>query len=105
MKTLFITFITIFFGVINMNIQDKTIIEVTYDGYYGGVYSFTTITDDEDDFGETIEFIEISKEILKKFDLKSEDFIDEEFTITYIEEVVIEDEEEIVINKLIDIKQ
>ena len=103
MKTIIITAITLFLGVLNINIQEGITLKANYDGYYEGIYSFTIITDDEDYFGETIEFSEVSKEILKKYDLTSEEFIDEEFTITYSEEITIENEEEN--NKLIDIKK
>lgn len=101
MKSLFIAAL-LFLGAVT---QDKTTIEVTYDGYYEGVYSFTTITDDEDDFGETIEFENISDEILKKYDLNSETFVDEEFTITYIKEIDDDGDYEFVTYKLIDIKK
>ncbi len=102
MKTILIAFITLFLST-NAIIQDKITVDVTYDGYYDGLYSFTTITDDEDDFGDTIEFENISAELLKKYDLKSDTFNGEEFTITYSEDTIEEDDEEVTTYKLLNI--
>ncbi len=100
MKILFIA--VLFLSGVN---QDKTTVKVIYDGYYEGIYSFTTITDDEDDFGETLEFDNVSDELLKKYDLNSETFVDEEFTITYIKEIDDDGDYKFITYKLIDIKK
>ena len=56
--------------------QDLTI-EATFDGYEEEVYYFTV--NDE----ESYEFQDIEESILKKYDLKSDKFIGENFKITY----------------------
>jgi hypothetical protein len=103
MKTIFITIITLFLSFNATTIQDEITVDVIYDGYYDGLYSFTTITDDEDDFGDTIEFGNISAELLKKFDLKSDIFNGEIFIITYSETTIEENEEELTVYRLLNI--
>lgn len=102
MKSLFIALLTLFLST-NTIIQDEITVDVTYDGYYDGLYSFTTITDDEDDFGDTIEFETISAELLKKYDLKLDTFNGEEFTITYSEDTIEEEDDEVIVYKLLNI--
>lgn len=94
MKTLYIVIISILVSTYP-KIQEQTTANAVFDGFFGGIYSFTLETDDEDEFGKTIEFTEISPEILKKYDLKSDAFEGETFTITYsIDFEVIESDDE-----------
>lgn len=86
MKTIFITLVSLVFTAYTSINQEQITVDVTYDGYYDGTYGFTTVTEDEDDFGDTIEFKTISKELLKKYDLKTDAYDYQSFTITYVEE-------------------
>ena len=66
--------------------QDKTI-EATYDGYEEGVYYFTDMND------ETIEFQNVEKNVLEKFDLMSKKLENRTFEVIY-KEVTEEDEDD-----------
>ena len=66
--------------------QEKTI-EATYDGYEEGVYYFTDMND------ETLEFQNVEKNVLEKFDLMSKKLENKTFEVTY-KEVTDEDEDD-----------
>lgn len=61
--------------------QEKTL-KAFFTGYDEDykIYSF------EDENGEYFEFYKIESEVLKKFNLNTQKFVDEEFIITYITE-------------------
>ncbi|MCL6294037.1 hypothetical protein [Jejuia spongiicola] len=64
------------------NAQDEIATNATFNGFDGETYSFTTIANGNED-AKTIEFSDISAEILEQFDLKSDTFNGEIFSITY----------------------
>ena len=100
MKTLFIPVITLILSINPTSFQDEITLDVTYDGYYNGLFSFTRIAADDAENGDTIAFEDIASDLLSKYDLKSHKFHGEEFTITYIEEAI-EDEDEVLTTYLL----
>ncbi|MFD0991812.1 hypothetical protein [Tenacibaculum geojense] len=89
-KSIVILFVTTGFTVNNLRNQTATI-KATFDGFdeYGYSFLFTN----EDDEEEIITFDSVSGDILKKYNLKDESLVGEEFEITY-ELVTVEDEDE-----------
>ncbi|WOD44506.1 hypothetical protein [Hwangdonia lutea] len=67
------------------NAQDEITATAVYNGFNGESYSFTTVVK-ENEKAKTIEFSDVSAEILKQFDLKSDAIKGEHFFITYVVE-------------------
>ena len=82
MKTISIL-IMLFIGLNNTEFQNEITNKAVYEGSFDGTYSFTIKGGDEI-VEETIEFDNISKSVLEKYDLDSEDYIGQYFSITYI---------------------
>ncbi|TYP98878.1 hypothetical protein C7447_102196 [Tenacibaculum adriaticum] len=61
--------------------NDPITIEATFDGFDEDGFSFSFTNDDDEN--ETIIFETISSDLLKKYDLKSDELIGEEFELTY----------------------
>ncbi|WP_222984975.1 hypothetical protein [Flagellimonas meishanensis] len=96
MKTLLITLGFALASLINQDVEKMV---GTYDGTDNGSFFFT------DDEGDTLEFEQIEEEILEKFDLTSEAFMGRNFEISYITEIISDDdEEEIYISKIVNLK-
>ncbi len=68
--------------IINQNVEYGV-----FKKYYNGYYQFIM------DNGETIVFEEVSRAVIKKFDLKSDKFKGKSFEITYSEYVEDDDED------------
>ncbi len=64
------------------NAQDEIAVHATFNGFNGETYSFTTIAKGSEE-AKTIEFSDISAEILEEIDLKSETLNGKNFSITY----------------------
>ncbi len=64
------------------NAQSEIVTEATFDGFSENYYSFTTAVKGNEE-AKTIKFSDVSAEILKQFDLKSETLIGKHFSITY----------------------
>lgn len=88
--------------------QEEQVINAVYDGHEEYGYNFLAKNKDGEEY--TITFHEISEELLKEFNLKSETLIGKNFTITYKTRVEVtkdddgyDDEEEI--NTIIKLKK
>lgn len=88
--------------------QEEQLINAVYDGHEEYGYNFLAKNKDGEEY--TITFHEISEELLKEFNLKSETLIGKNFTITYKTRVEVtkdddgyDDEEEI--NTIIKLKK
>jgi len=84
MKNYFLVLVSIFtlsFATA-LNAQDDVATKAIFNGFDGESYSFTTIAKENED-AKTIEFKEVSAEILEQFDLKSETLKGKNFSITY----------------------
>ncbi|MFD1160893.1 hypothetical protein [Hwangdonia seohaensis] len=68
-----------------INAQDEIAATAVFNGFNGEIYSFTTIAK-ENGKAKTIEFSDVSAEILEQFDLKSDSIKGEHFFIAYVVE-------------------
>lgn len=77
--------ITLFVSLMNNNSQNEVTAKAVYDGYFEGIYSFTIEGGDE--FVEqTIEFDEVPNSVLKEYNLETDDYVNQHFSITYLME-------------------
>lgn len=77
MKTILLGFFSLLVLVASLQTPNIKTITATYMGYEEGVYSFY---DDDDN---TYEFQKVEAEVLKSFNLKSEELLEKKFKITY----------------------
>lgn len=80
MKTILLGLFSIVMFVSYGQEQENKTVTATFNGYEDGIYYFS---DGEDG---SYEFEKVDTEVLKAFNLKSEEFIDQQFKITYKEE-------------------
>ncbi|SFZ89373.1 hypothetical protein SAMN05428642_101209 [Flaviramulus basaltis] len=94
------------FNTIEYHVQDAKVINAVYDGHEDYGYNFITKNEDGDE--HTLTFQQIEEDILKAFDLNSDDLVGAKFKVTYTTEVEVtidsdgyEEEEEVnIISKL-----
>lgn len=89
MKTIFMGLFSILMFVSIENNQETKTITATFDSYEDDIYYFSKANE------EYYSFEKINKDVLKKFDLKSDKYINKKFKITYKEELQSEDDEDI----------
>lgn len=88
MKTFLLGFFSIVLFVSHLQEPNTKTITATYIGYDEAVYSFY------DDNENNYDFQKIEPDVLKAFNLKSEDFLDKKFKITYKSEKSQDENEE-----------
>ena len=88
MKTIFMGLFSIFMLVNIGYSQETKTLTATFDGYEEGIYYFSEGENDFYDFGK------INAEVLKKFDLNSEEYHNKKFKITYKEETIINEDDD-----------
>ena len=88
MKTIFMGLFSIFMLVNIGYSQETKTLTANFEGYEEGIYYFSEGENDFYDFGK------INAEVLKKFDLKSEEYHNKKFKITYKEETVINEDDD-----------
>lgn len=76
-----------FKGTTILNFQEPIVIEAVYDGHEDYGYNFLVTRNDDEEY--TITFQEVKMEVLKAFDLDSEDLLGKTFKITYTTEVIV----------------
>lgn len=84
MKNYLVVLVSIFtLGLTSVaNAQDEKTSQVIYNGYNGEAYTFTTVAENPED-AKTLSFTDISDDVLAQFDLKSDAFKGETFTVMY----------------------
>ncbi|TDT47154.1 hypothetical protein CLV90_1226 [Maribacter spongiicola] len=78
--------------------QDTSTMNGTYEGYINGAYVFS------DNEGNTAEFNDITDDVANEFDLNSQKFVGKQFTITFIVDSELdEDDEEIQVSTIVEL--
>lgn len=96
MKTLLIAFSLVCSA---LTLQDVEKTTATYDGFDDGTFFFI------DGEGYTLEFEQIDEKLLKKYDLRSEEFNGRNFEVSYTTETDMDDEdEELSVSKIVGLK-
>lgn len=81
MKTLFLALIA--FVTLSFTSTNTKTANVIFDGYDGEGYSFSTLTDENNEDTIALYFTTVDKKIIKEFNLESEETVGTEFTISY----------------------
>ncbi|MGS2725313.1 hypothetical protein ACU8DI_01800 [Psychroserpens sp. BH13MA-6] len=69
------------FSSFKTSIQDKQLFEGVYDGHEDYGYNFIGVDDDDEEF--TMTFQEVDADLLKSFDLMSDQHVGTKFSVTY----------------------
>lgn len=78
--------------------QDTSTMNGTYEGYINGAYVFS------DNEGSTAEFNNITDDVANEFDLNGQKFVGKQFTITFIVDSELdEDDEEIQVSTIVEL--
>ncbi len=93
-RTIFILFVisSLGFSTNKKSLTDPIKVLATFQGYYNDSYSFLFVNEEGDE--EEISFENVSEKILSTYNLKDNNFIGQEFEITYNYEVSEEEETE-----------
>ena len=99
MKTLLILLFAITSLATTEKSQETEKVNATYTEYEDGIYFFT------DSDGYSIEFNNVSDEVLKKYDLYNDEYIGKLFIVTYQSDTEMDEEgDDVASNTIIDLK-